>query len=147
MSLAKAACLSSICVVTIREDVLGKDICLPHPKPSHSGAFSHRVPFPQILVCPTHSGQCPLRGLFFEKVDMNFSKEALLTDDLSFAFLAQPLPRPPSPFLHLPVGPCGIHLSGCSDCLCQNAQVLPSAAFRGPWLGPGPGRGSLEGVL
>lgn len=147
MSLAEVACLSSICVVTICEDALRKDICLPHPKPSHSGAFSRRVPFPRILVCPAHAAQCPLGGLFFEKVDMNFSKEGLLTDDLSFAFLTQPLPRHPPPFLLLPVGPCGIHLCGCSDCLCQNAQVLPSAAFRGPWLMPRPGRGSLEGDL
>lgn len=86
-------------------------------------------------------------GLFFEKVDVNFSKEGLLTNDLSFAFLAQPLPRHPPPFLLLPVGPCGIHLSGCNYWLCQNAEVLLLAAFGGPLLAPGAGQGSLEGDL
>lgn len=145
MSLAEVACLPSICVVTIREDVLGKDICLPHPKRSHSGAFFRRVTFPLILVCLAQAAQCSLGGLFFEKVDVNLSKEGVLAEDLSLAFLAQPLPRHPPPFLLLPVGPCGIHLSGCSYCLCQNAKVLLSAAFRGPLPVPGAGQGSLEG--
>lgn len=138
MSLAKVARLSSICVVIIREDFLGKDICLPHPKRSHS--FRSIFPLSHFLadtgVSVMHAAKVLLGGSFsWKRWTWTFLRKACSETTCHLLFWSN------SFHVTLPVSclflsaPVGTNLSGCNYSLCRNAEVcwqLPSGQIKGP---------------
>lgn len=143
MSLTKVACLSSICVVIIHEDVPGKGICLLHPTHSHSEAFSHRFTLFSLALLGLLYVQPKFSfgGLFSEQVRGPFPRKACSETTCHSLFWS----NSPLSYFFLSVT-VGINCSRCNYSPLPEAEGLASATPAGLQC-PGQLKGPLEGHL